>query len=519
MRKTCLPILLSISSDPAFLLLLALVADGAAQQPKGVKNYSAVKVPPGVIPVVASRADSISRQLFAPLIQEDSSLVLLATAKEYQVKSDSLWDILERAAAGRFEVSAADSVAALKAAVQGVQKVQQATPAMQQYAKTQDQQARQQAVSYLQEAETFLRRAVALNPFSSQIKSNLAAVYKLLGDRFADKTNYDRAISIWETLVRLEPGEYLNYFYLGQNYFAGQIWDEALKNFERCETALLASAAVKDSRIADPSQPAMTAEDSTALFLAVYYQAESAIRLINEAKAYSSLRRAYALATTPQYRASVQARLTWMDWDNGNIVASMLHDSALVLARGQFTEAVKIYEKTLPVQRTSRAKNEIGWNLGVIEFSNLGAKNSAMERMLRIVQSIPTDSSGVPSNADTLNQVYFNTFGTMCVSLGNENIQIDRQLAYTYYMQGSTINWSGRAKAYFAMATLAEADPRQAVNDAEQAYRLVDQLDPDEAINLHKLLVRNYRRLGEFDKAKRHFEALVRLQGESSQSP
>jgi hypothetical protein len=86
-------------------------------------------------------------------------------------------------------------------------------------------------------------------------------------------------------------------------------------------------------------------------------------------------------------------------------------------------------------------------------------------------------------------------------------------------MQGSTINWSGRAKAYFAMATLAESDPRQVVIDAEQAYRLVHQLDPDEVINLHKLLVQNYRRLGEFDKAKRHFEALVRLQNGSSPSP
>ncbi|NUO81900.1 hypothetical protein HUU05_17650 [candidate division KSB1 bacterium] len=99
------------------------------------------------------------------------------------------------------------------------------------------------------------------------------------------------------------------------------------------------------------------------------------------------------------------------------------------------------------------------------------------------------------------------------MNLGNENRESNRKLAYTYYMQSASLNWSGRGKSYFAMATLADANPKQAVADAEKAYDLAHQLDPDEVINLHKLLIRNYRRLGEFDKAKFHFDQLARLLG------
>ena len=63
------------------------------------------------------------------------------------------------------------------------------------------------------------------------------------------------------------------------------------------------------------------------------------------------------------------------------------------------------------------------------------------------------------------------------------------------------------------MAALADANPKQVVADGEKAYQLTPQLDPEEVINLHKLLIRNYRRLGIFDKAKFHFDEMVRLLG------
>jgi len=152
----------------------------------------------------------------------------------------------------------------------------------------------------------------------------------------------------------------------------------------------------------------------------------------------------------------------------------------------------------------------------VLDFSKLDHQDEACERMLLIVEGIPREASGLP--LDKPDQVYLDTYGTMCLNLGNEKINVDRKLAYTYFMQAAMVPWSGRGKSYFAMATLAEADPQQVVRDAEQAYLLVHQLEPDEVINLHKLLIRNYRRLGEFGKAKAHFEELQRLQSGVAQA-
>lgn len=496
-------------------LLLCMLATGVFAQSQ-TRKFDAVRVPPGVTPLTTAQADSLSQQLFVGRALEVQAESLLVKAQEYRAQSDSLWRILDEAAAGRRPISPQDSIAALRATVDGYQKLQKGVPVVQQYLQAQNEKTRVQAVELLQQSEISLRRAVELNPYFTQSRVLLATVYKLLAQRVAEQStfNYDRAITTWETIVRLEPGEFRNYFELGRNYFAVKAWPQALQNFEHTEKKLLAAAEVQDSRLADPSQPAAAAIDSTMLFSSAYYQAQCHIKLLAEANAYAALRRADELAFTPQYRSLVHLNKRWMDWDDGNIIGATMRDSTNILSsRAEFPKAAKIYEDMIPKLRTERARHEFGWKLALIEFSNLNRKPEAAERMLRIVKNTPTDSLGVPTPGDTLAQPYFDNYATMCVNLGNENRENDRKLAYTYYMQSSSLSWSGRGKSYFAMATLAEANPKQAVADAEKAYRLVHQLDPDEVINLHKLLIRGYRRLGEFDKAKFHFAELARLLG------
>ncbi len=501
-------------------LLLCFSLSGVLAQSK-VRKFDAVRVPPGVTPLTTAQADSLAQQLFVSRTEESQAESLIVKAQEYRAQSDSLWRILDEAAAGRRPITPEDSIAALRATVDGLRKLQKGAPVVQEYLKTQQEKARQQAVALLQQSESALRNAVELNPHFAQSRILLAAVYKLLAQRLPDKStfNYDQAITTWETIVRLEPGEFRNYFELGRNYFTVQAWPKALENFKHTEQKLLAAVEVQESRIADPSQPAAAAIDSTMLFSSVYYQSQCHIKLLAEANAYDALRRAKDLAFTPQYLSLVDLNKRWMDWDDGNIVGATMRDSTnLLSSRGEFPKAAKIYEDMLPKLRTERARNEFGWKLALIEFSNLGRKPEAAERMLRIVKNIATDSLGMPTPSDTLGQNYFDNYATMCVNLGNENTEINRKLAYTYYMQSASLSWSGRGKSYFAMATLAEANPKQAVADAEKAYQLAHQLDPDEVINLHKLLIRGYRRLGEFDKAKFHFNELARLLGASAEA-
>ncbi|MDZ7267148.1 MAG: hypothetical protein ONB48_07445 [candidate division KSB1 bacterium] len=498
-------------------VMLALLPALALSQSSG-RKLSAIRIPPGVTPLTAAQADSLARQLFVPWPQAQEAERLVATAQLALSRADSVWAILQRAAEHPPQVTLEDSLAAVRATFEGGQKLQKSVPLIQKYLQTQQETVRQQAIAYLQAAEKAFVQALQLNPFATQARTWLATVYRLLGDRFKDREDYGRAINIWETLVRLEPGVYSHYFNLAQTYFAVQAWQKSLENFEACEQRLLASAAVADSRIANPAQPVAAAIDSNVLFLSVLYQSLSAIRLVNEEKTYASLRRALTLATTPAQQRTVTEYLKWMDWDDGNIPATMQRDSALAYAgRGDFPAAAKTFAGLLPRLRTSRARNEIGWRLALIEFTNLNQKEAAAERLLNIVTSIPTDVQGAPP--DSLSRLYFDNYGTMCLSLGNEKIAVDRQLAYTYYLQAASFNWSGRGKSYFALATLADADPRLAVADAERAYALRHQLDAEEVINLHKLLIRGYRRLQQFDKARQHFEELQRLLAGNSGSP
>jgi tetratricopeptide (TPR) repeat protein len=496
-------------------LLMCVWAGGVLAQSK-VRKFDAVRVPPGVTPLTTTQADSLAQQLFVSRAQEIQAESLAVLARQYRVQSDSLWRILDEAAASRKALAPQDSIAALRATVEGFQKLKRGSELIQQAAKSQNEKTRQQALVLVQQAEQSLRKAVELNPHFLNARVLLASVYKLLAQRAPeqDKLNYDQAITTWETIVRLEPGEFRNYFELAGNYFAVRAWPEALENFEQAEAKLLAAAEVQESRIADPSQPPAAAIDSTRLFFSVYYQAQCHIKLLHEESAYADLRRAMNLAFLPQYRAYVTYDLRWLDWDRGNIIGAAMRDSTTALSiRGEFERVAKLYEVTIPKLRTERARREFGWKLAVIEFSNLRRKPEAAERMLRIVKAVPVDSLGAPTSSDTLGQKYFDNYATMCVNLGNENLETDRKLAYTYFMQSASLNWAGRGKSYFAMASLAEANPKQAVADAEKAYHLAHQLDPDEVINLHKLLIRNYRRLGLFDKAKFHFNEMVRLLG------
>ncbi len=272
----------------------ALAPSALAQT--STRRFDAVRIPPGITPLTAAQADSLAQQLFVARAQEVQAESLVVRAEEYRVQSDSLWRVLAEADASRRTISPADSIAALRATLDGYNKMQKGVPVIEQYLKSQDEKKRLQAVALLQQSETALRRAVELNPYFTQARVLLAGLYKLLAQRLPDRSrvNYDQALTTWETIVRLQPGEFQNYFELALNYYAVKAYTPALVNFEHAEQKLLAGAVVQDSRIADPSQPVAAVIDSARLFLSVFYQSQCALKrndpkLNDEAKVYASL--------------------------------------------------------------------------------------------------------------------------------------------------------------------------------------------------------------------------------------
>ena len=488
------------------IIFSAIVLTGCGSNSR---KLGGVRVPPGVNPIIAVRADSLSRQLFVQPREEIKADGLVATADKHISESDSLWSLLKKSDDEHPTPSVTDSTESSQKTVEGYQKFQKAMSLI----RKQDIAKSQKLVrKHLEDAENSLVKALELNPLSTNARRVLAAVYKLYGDRFSNESSYDRAIDIWGTLVLLEPGEYWNYYKLGQNYFASFRWKKALESFENCENTLLQSAAVNDKRIADPSLSVEAATDSSSLFAAVYFQAQSAIHLIDENKALSNLHRARRLAPTKSNRTAVESYITWINWDDGNIVTATMKDSASAMTnRGDFKSAEAKYRAMLSKTRTSRAYNDVTWNLARLEYTELNKPHSAVARLLDAIKAIPKESTtGAP--IDSSDKVYFNTYGAMCHNLGVKELEKDRKLAYTYFMQSSSVQWKGRGKSYFYMARLATANPLKAIEDAENAYQLAYQLESKEIMNLHKLLIMGYRRTRDFKKAKFHLQKLKILQ-------
>jgi tetratricopeptide (TPR) repeat protein len=306
-------------------------------------------------------------------------------------------------------------------------------------------------------------------------------------------------------------------------------WSRAFENFQRTEEILLASVEVSPMRVNDPGKPVSAALDSTTLFYAVWYQGQCASRLLNAEQALHHLKRAWNLTPTKANRSAIESTIAWINWDDGNIRASVMLDTATALvnradrlaAQGNTAEAKKHYKNATEVQeemlsiiKTTHARHETEWTLAYIEYTHLSKQAAAVNRLLTLVESMPKNDQGAP--LDTSYRNYFDTYGTMCHNLGVDKLESDRRLAYTYFLQATTIHWQGRAKSFLSLAELSNSNPKQMVEYGEKALALSEQLATDELIRLHKFLVDGYRRLREVNKARQYFEKLRNLQQEAS---
>ncbi|MDZ7344518.1 MAG: hypothetical protein ONA90_08380 [candidate division KSB1 bacterium] len=333
----------------------------------------AIAVPPGVSPLVAAHADSIAAGLFVTFDRERKAQELAAQGIEHYAAGDSLWAILDAAKAAQKKVSAEDSVAAIRQAITGTLKLQEAGNNLKDFDRMQEQRLIIQAGYNLKEAQKYLEKSVQLDPFNTRVQNYLALTYKLLAQRFPQDMTLDKALHVWGALARLEPGEYHHFYNLGSAYFAGQQWRQAQENFKRAEALLLASADFSPARLQNLAAPAKATMDTTTLLAAIYYQALSAIKLYDAQTALHDLHRAKQLAHLPSTRENLEAYIRWINWDDGNILGSVMRDSANALAqRGEFAQASKIYEDLINQWLTTkRARDEVSFTYAVMEYQHL----------------------------------------------------------------------------------------------------------------------------------------------------
>jgi tetratricopeptide (TPR) repeat protein len=375
------------------------------------------KIPPGVSPEVAARANAIGANLFVSADRELKAKTFSNLGITHYLIGDSIWAAINAMRRKAEEEASTDSANGLKVAppTGPAQKGQGTRPPNPELVI--DRRMTIMGSYNLIEAQKNLEKSLQLQPFNPQAKNYLALTLKSFAEQFPKEKSYEKSIEIWKELGRLEPGEYIHFYNLGSTAFVAQHWREALANYGKAEELLLASAAVSPAHLQNPFLSIAAALDSAKLLLSIYYQALSAIKLEESGPALYHLRRAQTMACDSIMAGNIEYYLKWINWDAGNIRAAILRDSAAELAsQGKFVDAGKIYGAlSNEILRTKRAKDDVSWDHASIEYHRLNRRAGAINRLDEAMKTIPKDESDAPVDSSYIN--YFEKYGAMCHNL------------------------------------------------------------------------------------------------------
>jgi tetratricopeptide (TPR) repeat protein len=459
-------------------------------------------VPAGVDTTVSFIADTIAGHSFVSLDKEDMAETIKQSGKAYVEESDSLWKYLTMSRDTSFVVGEDDSLGAIDAFNRGAEAIIE----LQNLSRnaTDDVVAMVRQNELLDRAQKAFEDAIGLNPFDPETKYWLAAVYQRKAVRFSQERDYDRAIEILERLVRIERGDHPIYARLAESYYGKGRWLLAAENFGNAERLLRETAFMTPGSIT-PGE--LSHADSSALFVYVYYKADSFTRLYNATDALENFNKSLALARSPQERNAAQSMINFINWDDGNIRASFERDSIIALERrGLLADSEFGYLRLFNTLRSAKARDEIDWRLAVLQFE-LNKHDQAADRLFRLVQRTPLDPiDGMP--VDTTYLRYFEDFGIVCFNLGTRYLhqERDRHTALKYYIQATQVPWSNRARSHLEVAKLLHNNLPEAIRHAEAAVTEVHRMSHEDRKELYQLMTQLYRRSGNTDLARRYFE-------------
>jgi len=485
---------------------IALCSCAGTPKSKVIKTREGkIEVPVGVDTSVAMASQRMARQLFVEYPMQVKARRVADSAVVRFERSERLWKILE----GRTDsTGAVDSAAAIEKFNEAGRSLKQAVELDKQAAvSTSPAALRQQSLEALEKARVVFELSLQFNPFDNNTRLWLGKTYQLLARRFMNELNYLKAIGMFEHLVRLQREQHAFYARLGDCYFALKKYPIALQKFQTAEAVLKAATVFNVPAGRELNAASVSAAtDSGAMFLYLYYQSESYIKLLDADSALYVLHRAEELAPTPESRAAAENNIKWINWDDGNIPASEKRDSLFArMDAGKFADAAKGFRKLLPDLRTARTRREIGWRLATLEFNQLRHEEEALHIMQIVVQARGRDSLAVV--ADTLYQKYIDSYGAMCFNQGQKMLAAKKfTTALTYFQQSSLLNWNYRAKSYLELGKLSVNDPPRAENFVKQALKLPGQLDHRDELAALELATQSLKRQGKFDEARQYFE-------------
>ncbi len=491
-----------------FIVLAFILLNGCAGTKKSGREVMEKKplAAAGIDSSVIAGADSLADDLFVSWERQKLAAQKQSTGESEVSESNRLWDVFS----GKLDSTSVNPADTLQAITQfnkgaehliALQKLQNSSQEIS------EQQLKKQSLVHLDSARVYFEQSFILNPFDTNTRLWLARVYQLLAERFLADAYMNKAAIVLENLLKIDKGQHGLYGRLGQVYMALENWEKAHRNFREAEDVLQQTALFlvpEGQSISDSTVEAAT--DSTAWFLYVYYQAEMNIRVYNAETALANLTRAETLTRNAEDSLTIKSTRDWIDWDDGNILASEYRDELQDLVKNEaYSKAADGYKSLAKRLKTDRARREIEWLLAVLEYSHLDKAGQALERMASVAKFYLDDTSGV-ARADTMYRQYYISYGTMCHNRGLKYLK-EKQFrkALAYFQQSCTIPWKQRAKSYLEIAKLSINNPARAVESAEQALLGRDQLSAQETKDVLRIMVAGLKRLGRFEEAAAYF--------------
>lgn len=352
--------------------------------------------------------------------------------------------------------------------------------------------------------ETCIRK----NKFKVEYRRQYSQFLKDSYQKINDKNLLVRSGDELEKIVKYNRDNRVLYSDLATIYWDLGQWQDSFDNFEEAKTALTQNAIFG---IENPYQyyDRLTEVpiDTNRMVGYISRQAECKIKLYEDKPALALLEEAKELTPSQEYKSIFDARITWINWDAGNIRAVEIRDKADSLwhAKKNPAAAKLMYLDLLPILRLSRTNAQINWNIATIDFYHLDNKAEGVSRMMMVRKNTQIDSlTGAP--VDSSFQRYLDAYGAMCYQLGSQYLNSDLNYAYIYYSQAAHTNFKDRSKAYLQLADMSKFDPIETIRLCNKSIECNETIDDQSKKFLYQLLFSSYKKLGDFETSKKWYD-------------
>lgn len=464
-------------------------------------------IPAGVDSLTAAEAMLLAEDSFVSIEREEEADRLKMEARDYRDRSDTIWYYLELQRTDDHDVSEQDNLESIRAFNEAAEYIREMDN-LQRNRDISEERMKREYAQLVGRAIDAFEKSLMLNPFDNEVRLWLGQLYGIKAARLNESQEHLRAIEVLEKLARLEQGEHVVFYALAENYFSIENYEAAAINFDRAATTLRQTVPMSDYY---RQNRRLSPRDASNLFIYTYFKGSSYLNMFDARRALAIFDEAKNLATTEDERQSVQSEIDFINWDSGNIRASMDRERIIteLVNRNRLDEAQRQFSALIPTLRTTKARDEIHWRLGIVEY-RMGRNADAAERLLALVNRTRKDDRGIPVDPDYVR--YVNDYGLICYNIAQDYLdQRNRQNALKYFMQSATVNWENRARANLQIANMLINNVERSMEFARLAEEESDSLNEQDKRALFSLLTDLHRRMGNLEDARKYHEIWRRI--------